>query len=154
MILQNQLDQTDKDILMHLLKDGRKSFVQIAKEMNISNSLVHQRMAKLRESGVIRGTRLLVNPSMLGYTSCAYTGIQISEGKYGKLIAEKLRAIPEVVECHYVSGKYALFIKVYAYNNDHLRNILFDQVLTIEGVAGTDTFISFKTEFERNVPIE
>lgn len=151
---ENQLDNLDKAILQHLFEDGRKSYVQIAKELDVSNSLIHQRLARLKAMGIIQGTKVKINPLALGYQSCAYTGIKMSDGKMVKFVAKKLAEINEIVECNYVSGQYAFLIKTYARNNDHMRQILFEKILTIEGVAGTDTFIVFKQVFDRDVPIE
>ncbi|GAB4332013.1 MAG: Lrp/AsnC family transcriptional regulator [Flammeovirgaceae bacterium] len=153
-MIENQLDTLDKSILQQLFEDGRKSYAQIAKDLDISNSLVHQRMSRLKAMGIVQGTKLKINPVALGYQSCAYTGIKMSDGKMVKLVAKKLAEVNEIVECSYVSGQYAFLIKTYARNNDHMRQILFEKVLTIEGVAGTDTFIAFKQVFDRDVPIE
>jgi Lrp/AsnC family transcriptional regulator for asnA, asnC and gidA len=58
-----------------------------------------------------------------------------------------------VVECDFVSGKYAVFVKVFAADNEHMREVLYEKIHQIEGVSGTDTFISFGAQFSRSVPI-
>ena len=64
----------------------------------------------------------------------------------------KLKEIPEVVECHFTTGKYDMFIKVYARNNDHLLQIIHTKLQNL-GSARTETLISFKEVFKRQIPI-
>ena len=66
---------------------------------------------------------------------------------------QALSEIDEIVECNYVSGNYAIFILIFAKDNEHLKDILYEKVHLINGVAGTDTFICFDTGFKKNVPI-
>jgi Lrp/AsnC family transcriptional regulator for asnA, asnC and gidA len=69
-------------------------------------------------------------------------------------VEEQLKEIPEIVECVNISGRYALLVKIYAYDNRHLRDVIYDQILRIDGVEGTNSTISFETAFVRNVPLE
>lgn len=148
----NQLDSLDESILRYLIRDARISFVQLAKELRISNSLVHQRVKKLRALEAIDNATFKVNPKVLGYQTSAYTRIIVTEARFIPEIIDALKKIPEVIECNNVTGKYALIIKIMAYDNDHLREVLYDKVHVIEWVEGTDTIIVFETAFQRNVP--
>ena len=150
---QSHIDYTDKEILKTLLEDARIPYLDIAKKLKVSNSLVHQRIKKMKEKGIISGSVISLDPKQLGYLSCAYTGIVLKEAKYCEEVAKKLEEVPEVVECHYVSGKYALFVKLFAFDNDHMRIVLYEKLHQIDGVTGTDTFMSFKTYFDREVGI-
>jgi len=68
-------------------------------------------------------------------------------------VVKKLKLIPEIVECHYTTGQYAIFIKVYAKDNEHLKDILSSQIQKINGVASTETFISLEESFKRTIPV-
>lgn len=153
MVLNNQLDYIDESILKELTEDSRKSYLQIAKKLNISNSLVHQRINKLKEQGVLKGFNISIDAKGIGFNTAAYMGIVLKQADQSYRVAKALEDIPEVTECNFVSGKYALFVRVVAINNDHLRRILYEKVHHIEGVASTDTFISFGSEFKREAPI-
>ncbi|MCC9019861.1 MULTISPECIES: Lrp/AsnC family transcriptional regulator [Flavobacterium] len=146
-------DYLDREIIHKLSENGRISFSDLAKELNISNSLVHLRVRKLQESGIITGFSVKLNPKEIGFETTTYTGIVTKEARFSYSIAEKLKEIPEVVECHWVSGKYALFIKIVAVNNEELRKILYEQIHQIEGVGSTDSFFSFGSAFEKNLPV-
>ena len=149
----SQLDYTDKQILLALKADARKAFSKIADDLKISNSLVHQRIKKMKEDGIIKKADLILDEKKIGYSTKAYVGIRLKEARYASKIVEKLQDIVEVTECNFVSGKYAIFVLVYAKDNDHLRSVLYDQIHEIEGVGGTDSFICFSTNFDRSVPV-
>lgn len=149
----SQLDYVDKQILLALKADARKAFSKIADDLKISNSLVHQRIKKMKEEGVIRKADLLLDERRIGYNTKSYVGIRLKEARFASKVVEKLQDILEVTECNYVSGKYAIFVLVFAKDNDHLRSILYNQIHEIEGVGGTDSFICFTTNFDRSVPV-
>ena len=153
MQLINQLDFTDKEILRLLKSDSRQSFVEIAKVLKVSNSLIHQRIAKMKESSLIKNTTLTLDEKLLGYGACSFTGIVLKEAHFAHKVVDELSLIPEVVECDFVSGKYPIFVKVFAANNEHMREVLYEKIHQIKGVSGTDTFISFGAQFTRSVPI-
>ncbi|MGQ0826973.1 MAG: Lrp/AsnC family transcriptional regulator [Bacteroidota bacterium] len=147
-------DYTNKQIIKRLCEDGRIAFSELAKELKISNSLVHQRVNKLREAKIIEGFSVKLNPKDLGYTTITYTGIITQDAKYTQSIIEKLKKFPEVVECHWVLGRYTLFVKIVAENNEELRSILYEKIQKIEGVGSTESFISFGAAFEKNLTIK
>ena len=136
-------DYLDREIIQKLSENGRISFSDLAKELNISNSLVHLRVRKMQETGIISGFTVKLNTKEIGYETVTYTGIVTKEARFSYSIAEKLKEIPEVLECHWVSGTYALFIKIAAINNEELRKILYEQIHQIEGVGSTDSFFYF-----------
>ncbi len=151
--MEYQLDFLDRQILKKLTDDARLSFTILAKELKVSNSLVHQRIRKLQENGLLQGYTVKLDSKKLGYDSITYTGIVTKEARFAYTVAEELKKIPEVVECHWVSGKYALFIKIVAKDNEDLRRILYEQIHRIEGVGSTDSFISFGMAFEKGLPV-
>ncbi|CAL2101386.1 Winged helix-turn-helix transcriptional regulator [Tenacibaculum sp. 190130A14a] len=151
--MKDQFDYIDQQILLKLRKDARKAYSQIAEELKVSNSLIHQRIKKLNAEGVIQNAEFILDEKKLGYKTKSYTGIRLREARFAKDVIKELEKIDEIVECNFVSGNYAIFILIYARDNEHLRKILYDKVHLINGVAGTDTFICFDTGFKRNVPI-
>ena len=73
------LDATDRKILKFLVKNARMPYLEIARECGISGAAIHQRIKKLEESGVILGSRMMVNPKMLGFDVCAFISIRIQD---------------------------------------------------------------------------
>lgn len=145
------IDETDRIILSHLVNNARKPFLEIARECGISGAAVHQRVKKLENNGVISGSRLVLKPGALGLDVCAFISVSLSEdNKYPEVVAA-LKHVPEIVECHFITGKAALFLKVYCVDNEHLMNILINTIQRIPYVQSTDTMISLDHSFEREV---
>lgn len=149
---QSQLDNLDIKILQMLSDNARKPFLEIARECNVSGAAIHQRMAKLQAMGVIKGTETLIEPGMIGYETCAYMGFFLRDPSTFKEVVAKLRDIPEVVECHFTTGQYDIFIKLYARNNDHLLHLIHEKLQNL-GLSRTESLISFKEVFKRPLPI-
>lgn len=135
-----------------LSENARKPFLEIARECGVSGAAIHQRIQKLSAMGVFLGSEAVINPSSVGYYTCAYVGFYLNDPSQFDSIVQKLKEIPEVVECHFTTGKYDMFIKVYARNNDHLLQIIHTKLQNL-GSARTETLISFKEVFKRQIPI-
>lgn len=147
----SQLDSLDNKILEMLSLNARKPYLEIARECGVSGAAIHQRIQKLQATGVIKGYETLIEPTSVGFDTCAYIGFFLNDtSKFDKIVA-KLKEIPEVVECHLTTGKYDLLIKLFAKNNNHLLKIIQSKIQTL-GLARTETLISFKEEFRRQIP--
>lgn len=149
-----QLDRIDQRILSFLVKNARMPFLKIARECGVSGAAIHQRVKKMENMGIITGSRLLVKPQALGLNVCAFVGVSLSEtSKYNEVI-QNLRKIPEVVECHFVTGKHALLVKTYCTDRDHLMRILVHTIQNIPYISSTDTMISLDQAIERQVWVD
>ncbi|MEM6804050.1 MAG: Lrp/AsnC family transcriptional regulator, partial [Bacteroidota bacterium] len=127
-------------------------FSQLAEKLRISNSLVHQRVGKLKEHGVLGDAVFKLDPLKLGYRTSAYVLIVLSQGKKGlEELMKSIQAIPEIVELANIAGRYDLMAKIYARDNSHLRDILYDKIDKLDGVEGTNTIISFEVVFSRGL---
>ena len=145
------IDATDQKILGFLVKNARMPFLEIARECGVSGAAIHQRVKRLEANGVITGSRLLVKPQALGLNICAFVSVSLSEAsKYNEVVAS-LRQIPEVVECHFVTGKYALLVKLYCFDNDHLMEVLLNTIQKIPFIQATDTMIALDEAIDRQV---
>lgn len=145
------LDQTDQKILGLLVKNARMPFLEIARECGVSGAAIHQRVKKLESNGVITGSRLLVKPQALGLNVCAYVSVALAEANKYPQVIDAFKKIPEIVECHFVTGRYALLVKLYCFNHDHLMEILLNTIQKIPYVQSTETQISLDQAIERQV---
>ena len=145
------IDKTDQKILSFLVNNARMPYLEIARECGISGAAIHQRVKKMEAGGIITGSRLIVKPSTLGLNVCAFISITLSEAsKYPEVVAA-LKKIPEIVECHFVTGKAALLVKLYCFDNDHLMEVLLDTIQNIPFIQATDTMIALDEAFERQI---
>jgi len=149
----HQIDKLDEKILQLISQNARIPFLEVARECNVSGAAIHQRIQKLMNLGVIKGSEFIIDANKIGYQTCAYIGVFLKEAHEFKTVVTALKAIPEVVECHYTTGKYAMFIKIYAKNNTHLLSIIHEKFQKVKGIASTETLISFDEAFKRQVPL-
>ncbi|MGN0195825.1 MAG: Lrp/AsnC ligand binding domain-containing protein [Candidatus Cryptobacteroides sp.] len=149
----HNIDETDQKILSFLIKNARMPFLEIARECGVSGAAIHQRVRKLENAGVITGSRLMVKPNALGLDVCVFISISISDSSKYPDVIESLKKIPEIVECHYITGKYSLLAKMYCRDNDHLMDILINNILKIPNIVATDTMISLGETIDRQVSV-
>ena len=147
-------DNLDLKILDIISKDARTSLSEVAEACGVSRAVVHQRVGKMMEKGVILGSGYWVNPKSVGYSTCTYVGINLERGSMYNDVVESLRRIPEIVECHFTTGNYTMLIKLYAHDNEHLMNLLNNRIQQIPGVTSTETLISLDQSIARQLPIK
>lgn len=152
-IIKHEIDELDKKILTLIQSNARIPFLEVARECNVSGAAIHQRVQKLVMMGVIKGSSFHYDPQKIGYSTCAYIGIFLEKAGYYHLVVKELVKIPEIISCSYTTGNYSMFIKIYAHDNEHLKEILADKLQKIEGISRTETFISLEESIQRNLPI-
>ncbi len=147
-----KLDKLDKQILRMIGEDARVPFLEVARVCNVSGAAIHQRIQKLTNLGIIKGSVFVMDPEKIGYETCAYIGLNLKNPEDFDHVLEELKKIPEVTECHYTTGNFDMFIKIYARNNHHLLTIIHDQLQPL-GLSSSQTLISFYSAFERQLPV-
>ncbi len=145
------LDGIDKIILQSLMNDAKKPIHNIAKEVGVSVTAIHQRIKKLEQSGLFENSKTIVNPKKLGYNTVAFIGIFLDKSSHYKEAIQALKKINEVTEAHYTTGNYAVFIKLICKDNDHLLQVLNKEIQNIKGIIRTETFISLEQSIYRQI---
>ena len=148
----HRLDALDKKILELVIADARIPFLEVARACNVSGAAIHQRIQKLTNIGILKGSQFNIDPEKIGYETCAFIGLYLKDPEKFDDVVEELRKIPEVVECHYTTGGYDMFIKLYAYNNHHLLNVIHDKLQPL-GLSRSETIISFNEAINRPITI-
>lgn len=148
----HRLDHLDKKILRLIAEDARIPFLEVARACNVSGAAIHQRIQKLTNMGILKGSQFIIDPEKIGYETCAYIGLYLKDPEKFDQVVEGLKRIPEVVECHYTTGGFDMFIKIYAMNNHHLMNIIHDKLQPL-GLSRSETIISFNAAINRPLPI-
>lgn len=147
------IDGIDKEILRHLMEDARKPILEIGRKLGISGAAIHQRLRKLEASGLITGSKFVINPRILGYTTMAFVGIYLDKAMRNPDAVNQLKKIPEVLECHYTTGNWSILIKLLCRDNEHLMQLLNTEIQAIEGVSRTETFISLNQQIDRQISL-
>ena len=148
----NRLDALDKKILQLIANDARIPFLEVARACSVSGAAIPQRIQKLPAQGVLKGSQFIIDPEKIGYETCAYVGLYLKDPGDFDEVVEKLRRIPEVTECHYTTGGYDMFIKIYARNNHHLLNVIHDKLQPL-GLSRSETIVSFNAVIDRQLPV-
>ena len=148
-----QLDGIDKKILMRLMEDARCPVNSIAREVGISGTAVHQRLKKLEKTKLIKGSQVLIDPTVLGYRTLAFIGIYLDKAMRNMEAVRQLEKIPEVIECHYTTGNWSVLVKILCKNNAHLMEVLNQKIQTIEGISRTETYISLQQQIQRQIQL-
>ena len=149
----HQLDALDKKILKMIAAEARVPFLEVARACNVSGAAIHQRVQKLTQIGVLKGSQFIVDPESVGFETCAYIGLYLKDPSSFEDVTQALKKIPEIVECHYTTGQYDMFIKLYARNNHHLLSIIHEKLQPLN-LARTETIISFNEAILRQLPVE
>ncbi|MBQ0029520.1 MAG: Lrp/AsnC ligand binding domain-containing protein [Paludibacteraceae bacterium] len=150
----HQLDHIDAKILKMISANARIPFLEVARVCRISGAAIHQRIQKLQKLGVIKGSEFIIDPSTIGYSTCAFMGIFLKDANMFKSVVKELEKIPEIVECHYTTGRFAMFIKIYAKDNQDFLRIIHEKLQPIEGISSTETIVSLSDAFQRQIPID
>ncbi len=146
------IDSLDRQILSLIADDARTPFLEVARECHVSGAAIHQRIQKLTQLGILKGSQYILDPELVGYGTCAFVGIFLKDPTDCSRVTEALKSIPEVVECHFTTGNYDLFLKIYARDNHHLLSIIHDQLQPI-GIQRSETIISFNEAIKRQIPL-
>lgn len=149
-------DSLDKRILSILLKDARTPYQEIARIIGVTGSAIHQRVQKLNENGIIINSQINIDYKKLGYITCAFIGIQvnlISKNSHND-VYNKIKQIPEITECHHITGKHSLFVKIQTQSNELLKKIIVEEIQSIPEVIYTETFLSLEEGFIRQLTVE
>lgn len=148
----DRFDKIDEQILRMLSENARIPFLEVARACGVSGTTIHQRVQRLTSLGVIDGAEYRIEPSKIGYETCAYIGLDLSDPTLFQSAVDALGRIPEVVEIHCTSEAYSLFVKVYARNNDHLLTIIRTKFHPL-GLIQKKIIVSFKTMHKKPLMI-
>ncbi len=147
------IDKLDLQIIQHLTQDANISYADLGKKLFVSAGTIHVRIKKLQDSGIVTGTRLHVNLTMLGYDVIAFIGIYLEKSSLYDAVAKELKKIPEIVRLNYTTGNYSIFAEIVCKDIVQLRKVLHDELQKIKGIERTETFISLEETLNRSVTV-
>jgi Lrp/AsnC family transcriptional regulator for asnA, asnC and gidA len=147
------IDGIDKILLKKLILDARTPILILSKETGISGAAVHKRLKKLEKSGIISGSQIIIDPKSLGYKTLAFIGVYLDKAIRNHQAVKQIEEIPEIIECHYTTGDWSVFIKLLCRDNEHLMHVLNKKIQSIDGISRTETFISLQQQIVRQIQI-
>ena len=151
--LQDSIDAVDLKIIDILGKDSSTTFVDIAKQIGVSDATIHIRVRRLREAGIIGNFTISVDNNRLGYDHLAFMGINVEPG-FAEDVSNDLSALHEILEIHEMHNRFDLLLKIRAKDLNELREIVVNKVRTLPHILETDLMTILKTKKEEQmVPI-
>jgi Lrp/AsnC family transcriptional regulator, regulator for asnA, asnC and gidA len=144
------LDDVNLQILDILLNDSSTPFVQIAKQIGISDATVQVRVRKLRDEGIINKFTISLNNNILGFDHLAFAGINVRPGVADQVI-EGLSNLDEVLEVHELHNKFDLFLKIRAKDLNHMRDIIENKIRVLPNILETELMTILKTTKEEQM---
>jgi DNA-binding Lrp family transcriptional regulator len=140
-----RVDHLDAALIELLAAEPRVGVLEASRRLRVARGTVQARLERLQERGVITGYGPEVDPAALGYEVTAFITLEIRQAGGHDPVAERLAAIPEVLEVHTITGAGDMLCRVVARSNADLQRVL-DAIVSTEGVVRSATLISLATQ--------
>lgn len=146
-----EIDSVDRKILEILQQDARIPYLEIARKLIVSGGTIHQRIDKMKKLGIIKGSRIEVDYSKLGYDVSVLLGIHLKSAKDQNKVIAALRKMPEVTEVYYTTGTFALIVKIVTKNIQEFHLFLTNKLQSLDEVQATESFICLDSPIHREL---
>jgi Lrp/AsnC family leucine-responsive transcriptional regulator len=135
------MDDYDRAILDALQQDGRIANAELARRLNLSPPAIHARLRRLEEAGLIARYAAVLDREKLGFDLLCFVNISLQRHtrEHVDVFRDRIRALPNVLECHHVTGEYDYLLKVVVRNRKELEHLLMEDLTPIPGVAHIHT---------------
>ena len=139
----DHLDELDRQLLEELQEDGRVSNAELARRLNLSPPATYARIRKLEEQGIIRKYVALLDRDRLGYDLLCFVHIRMHmhELNARESFQDHVQTLPEVLECHHLTGQFDYVLKVALSNRRELQDFIRHKLVPLKGVAQITTSI-------------
>lgn len=145
----HDLDEIDRALLGHLMDDCKQSLAALGEKVHLSPPSVLERVRKLEEAGVLRGYHAEVSPKAVGLDIGSFIGVGIDHPRSIPGFEKQIAEMPEVLECHHVTGRHTLMLKVRTADTGSLHQLI-SRLRELPGVARTETMVVLATQIERS----
>lgn len=141
----HELDEMDQAILRELQGEARISNAELARRIHLSQPALHSRIRRLERRGFIRRYVALLDREMLGFDLLCFIHVRLQLHQYDQMDAfrRSIVALPQVLECHHVTGEYDYLLKVAVRNRKELEHLVIHKLMPIHGVAHIQTSLVF-----------
>jgi Lrp/AsnC family leucine-responsive transcriptional regulator len=146
---QHDLDGVDRALLGLLMDDCKQSLAALGEKVRLSPPSVLERVRKLEEAGVVRGYHAEVSPKAVGLDIGSFIGVGIDHPRSIPGFEKQIADMPEVLECHHVTGRHTLMLKVRTADTGSLHTLI-SRLRELPGVARTETMVVLATQIERS----
>ncbi|MCB9091355.1 MAG: Lrp/AsnC ligand binding domain-containing protein [Halobacteriovoraceae bacterium] len=146
-----QIDKLDRQILKALQENARVSFLDLSKKLLVAGGTIHQRVQKMTEAGIIKGSQFVLDYQNLGYDITAFIGLFLKSARDQNKVVSELKKIPQVIEVYYTTGTFALLIKVVCKNMKDFHMLLAEKIQSIDEIQSTESFLCLDSPVQRSL---
>lgn len=149
-----ELDEIDRRILETLQDDAKVSLNRLGERVGLSAPSVMERVRKMEQAGIITGYHATLDARAVGLDVAAFIGVRVVNPTAIEAFEAWVEDVPQILECHHVTGSHTLLLKVKTRNTSALEQLI-RRIRSLEGVASTDTMVVLSTHTERvQIPLE
>jgi Lrp/AsnC family leucine-responsive transcriptional regulator len=149
------VDELDARALKYLMKAGRATWSELSGILGLSSPSTADRVRRLEETGVIKHYTAVVEPNLVGCGLMSFISVTLEHPKYRASFLDCVIKLPEIQECHHVTGDYDYLLKVRCASTAALETIINDRLKSVAGVARTTTIVALSTVKETmELPIQ
>lgn len=145
------MDQIDRIIIDRLQEDGAQTYAEIGAAAGLSASAVNDRLKRLRSEGVIRRMTAEIDPAAVGLSLLAFVLVAINDAQAEARFRAAMKAAPEVLECHHLTGDFSYLLKLRLRDTAHLEHFLMDRLKPLAGIVRTHTLIALSSVKESHI---
>ena len=145
------LNAIDRRLLMLMQQNSRISYQDLGTEVGLSTSAVNERVRKLFNEKIMTGCHARVDPRLVGLEIGAFLSVAIDTPGHEAEFLKRINMIPEIQECHHITGEFSFLLKAHLRNTDHLERLLTDGIKSVKGVTKTHTVIILSSP--KDVPV-
>jgi Lrp/AsnC family leucine-responsive transcriptional regulator len=145
------MDRIDRIILDQVQADGASTYAEIGTAAGLSASAVNDRLKRLKADGVIRRMTADIDPTALGLDLLAFVLVAVNEPPGERRFRAAMKAAPDVLECHHLTGDYSYLLKLRLRDTAHLEQFLMDRLKPLAGVVRTHTLIALSSVKETHI---
>jgi len=145
------MDEIDRKIVEHLQRSSRDSYAGIAGGVGLSVSAVNERLKKLEAGGTITGWSITADPEKLGRPTLAFVSVALEGTKHDAGFIAAMAALPDVLECHHVTGAWSYLLKIRVASNAALERVIVERIKRVAGVARTETVIALSSAKDTHI---
>lgn len=142
------LDEIDSKVIQHLMQQGRITWSELANLLALSAPAAADRVRRLEERNVIQGYAAQINPEAVGCELTAFIAVSIGQTQHRAAFLQKVRELPEIQECHHVTGEDDYWLKVRCRHTKDLERLVSEELKGLTGVLKTRTTIVLSTAKE------
>jgi Lrp/AsnC family transcriptional regulator, leucine-responsive regulatory protein len=142
------MDEFDRKLLSLIQEDCKLPYAELGSRIGLSLSAVNERLKKMQAQGIIRGCVAVLNPNSIGLDICAFIQVSIDRPENEPPFLKRIAKLPEVQECHHITGDFSYLLKVRVRNTSQLETLLKEKIKTLKGLVRTHSLIVLSTTKE------